>query len=71
MDCRTIHGTIRRPDLSVFLQAKPQQPDLDGYPIPFAPDLAIEIFSPSESAIDLNRKINEYSGSSSRGRVGN
>ena len=66
MDCRTIHGSIRRPDLSVFLEAKSQQLDLDEYPIPFAPDIAIEILSPSESAIDLNRKINEYSSSGSR-----
>ena len=60
MDCQTIQGTIRRPDLSIFLEAKSQQIDWNKYPIPFAPDIAIEILSPSESAIELNRKIKEY-----------
>lgn len=60
MDCRILPEIIRRPDVSVFLLEKAQRIDRKQYPIPFAPDIAVEILSPSEFAMDLNRKIAEY-----------
>lgn len=34
--------------------------DEDKIPIPFAPDIAVEVLSPSESAIEVRRKVREY-----------
>jgi Uma2 family endonuclease len=52
---------LRGPDLA-FVRAE----RLAGVPdtgwIPFAPDLAIEIISPSESARDIDRKVHQYLG---------
>jgi Uma2 family endonuclease len=33
---------------------------MNNIPVPFAPDIAIEVISPSESAIDVNRKVLDY-----------
>ncbi len=60
VDCRIKDETIRRPDLSVFLGDRFQAVDLDSIPIPFAPDIAVEVLSASESAIDVHRKVKEY-----------
>ena len=51
--------TLRGPDLS-FLRADrarrvDPKPDIDG-----APDLVIEVVSPTDSAQDLNRKVHQY-----------
>jgi Uma2 family endonuclease len=59
-DCRIFPETIRRPDVAVFLEEKAQRIDQNKYPVPFPPDIAVEILSPSEAAMDLNRKVNEY-----------
>jgi len=59
-DCLITADTVRRPDLSIFLAERLRQIDLDKVPAPFAPDIAIEILSPSESAIDVRRKVLDY-----------
>ena len=61
IDCRISNDTVRRPDLSIFLGAERlRQIDEDKIPAPFAPDIAIEVLSPSESAMDARRKVREY-----------
>ena len=60
MDCRLGDDTIRRPDIAVFLNRKAQSVPMDVVPIPRAPDIAIEVLSPSEGAVDVNRKVREY-----------
>ena len=35
-------------------------------PLPFAPDIAVEVLSPSETALDANRKVLEYLAAGSR-----
>lgn len=59
-DCQVAPETVRRPDLSIFLGKRMQQIDLDTIPSPFAPDIAVEVLSPSESAVDVRRKVREY-----------
>jgi len=56
IDCKITDDTVRRPDLSVFLR----QIDEDKIPVPFAPDIAVEVLSPSERAMDLRRKVRDY-----------
>jgi Uma2 family endonuclease len=65
VDCRVADDTVRRPDRSIFLSARLQQIDPKRVPIPFAPDIAVEVLSPSEIAIDVNRKIRDYLGAGS------
>ena len=60
VDCRTLEGTVRRPDVSFITAGRLRQIDLHKTPLPGAPDIAIEILSPSESAIDVHRKKAEY-----------
>ena len=53
-------GTARVPDAAFVHNAKVESlPDADA-PIPFAPDLAVEVISESESAFDAERKVGEY-----------
>ena len=59
-DCRSEGRTIRRPDVAVFIGERSKQIDLQIVPVPFAPDIAVEILSPSESAIEVHRKAIEY-----------
>ena len=66
VDCRVADDTVRRPDRSIFLAARLAQIDPKTVPIPFAPDIAVEVLSHSEMAIDVNRKIREYLGSGSK-----
>jgi Uma2 family endonuclease len=60
VDCRVGNDTVRRPDRSIFLSARLAQIDPKKVPIPFAPDIAVEVLSHSEIAIDVNRKIRDY-----------
>ena len=62
VDCRIADCTVRRPDVSVFLGGRLRQIDLNKIPVPFAPDIAVEVLSPSESAIDVHRKVRDYLG---------
>jgi Uma2 family endonuclease len=59
-DCRTAGETVRRPDLSVLTKERLALVDRNKVPLPFAPDIAIEILSRTEKAVDVLRKINEY-----------
>jgi Uma2 family endonuclease len=53
-------ATARIPDVAYIRNAKLESlPDAD-VPIPFAPDLAVEVISESESAFDAERKVGEY-----------
>ena len=64
--CRISNDTVRIPDLSVFLgEERFRHLDRRKVPLPFSPDIAIEVLSPSESAIDVRRKVREYLGSGS------
>jgi Uma2 family endonuclease len=60
VDCRTIDDTVRRPDLSYFSRGRWTLVDPDRIPLPFAPDIAVEVLSSSEKAIEVNRKVAEY-----------
>ena len=62
IDCRLGQNTVRRADLSVFVGERIQQIDMRKIPIPFAPDIAVEVLSPSEAAVQVNRKIHHYLG---------
>jgi Uma2 family endonuclease len=59
-DCRLTDDTVRKPDVAIFLGERLQQIDLDKIPAPFAPDIAVEVLSPSESAMDLRRKVRDF-----------
>jgi Uma2 family endonuclease len=60
IDCRITDDTVRKPDVSVFLGERLKQIDLDRIPAPFAPDIAVEVLSPSESAVEVRRKVRDY-----------
>ena len=60
VDCLLGSRTIRRADVSVFLGERIKQIDIRKIPIPFAPDIAVEVLSPSETVIEANRKIHNY-----------
>ena len=60
VDCRTEADIVRRPDISYFGKERWSLIDVNRVPIPFAPDIAVEVLSPSEKAIDVNRRISEY-----------
>jgi Uma2 family endonuclease len=49
-----------RPDVCVLLGERASSLDRDRIPIPGAPDLAIEIISPSERAADSYHKVRRY-----------
>ena len=66
IDCRISDDTVRRPDVSVFLGVHLQQIDLNKIPVPFAPDIAVEVLSASEKAVDVHRKVREYLGAGSK-----
>ena len=60
IDCELSDAVIRRPDIALFLNATGRTVPRKQVPIPFAPDIAIEVLSPSEAAVDINRKVREY-----------
>ena len=51
--------TIRQPDVAFVRAERTRKPDLEGY-LEGAPDLAVEIASPSDSMADLDRKVEQY-----------
>jgi Uma2 family endonuclease len=65
VDCRTTGTTVRRPDISFLTTARWQLVNPKETPLPFSPDIAIEVLSPSESIIAFNRKVAEYLASGS------
>ena len=58
VDCRISDDTVRRPDVSIFMGGRIQAIDMEAIPVPFA--LAVEVLSPSESAVNVRRKVREY-----------
>ncbi len=60
VDCRLTPHLSRRPDLSIFLAPSIEKIDFSRIPVPLAPDIVVEVLSPSESAIDVHRKALEY-----------
>jgi Uma2 family endonuclease len=66
VDCRLSENIVRRPDLSIFLGERLNQIDWNKIPVPFAPDIAVEVLLPSEGAIDMNRKVRDYLGGGSK-----
>ena len=57
--------TLRIPDVSYLSQERIQQASSDGY-VPGGPELAVEVVSPSESAEDLQEKVEQYLASGSQ-----
>lgn len=60
VDCRVNAEEVRRPDLSIFLNESLSRLNMDKIPAPFPPDIAVEVLSPSENAIDLRHKVRDY-----------
>jgi Uma2 family endonuclease len=50
---------VRRPDIAFVSTARLHLVPLEGH-VPVPPDLAIEILSPGDEAIDLDRKLADY-----------
>ena len=67
MDFQLADDTVRRPDVSIIL-GKERLRHIDRYKIPvrLAPDIAVEVLSPSERAVELRRKVRDYLGAGSR-----
>lgn len=52
--------TVRAPDVGFITKARvPEEGLPDGY-FPGAPDLAVEVVSPNDSADEIQQKVNEY-----------
>jgi Uma2 family endonuclease len=66
VDCRISRDTVRRPDLLILLNERLQQVDPRKVPIPFAPDIAVEVLCLSDTAVDTHRKVGEYLGAGSK-----
>ena len=60
IDCVLSSNMVRRPDVAIFLAARAPLIDLKKIPVPFPPDIAVEVISPSELAIQVNRKALDY-----------
>lgn len=51
--------TIRVPDVSFISKERLPEEDMEGF-VPFAPDLAVEIVSPTDRAEEVYGKVREY-----------
>jgi Uma2 family endonuclease len=60
MDFQLGEDTVRRPDVAFISAARLEGVDLERVPLPLAPDLVIEIVSPSDRAADLLVKVSQY-----------
>jgi len=49
-----------RPDVLVLLDARATTVDMQRVPIPGAPDIAVEVISPSERSVDSQAKVQAY-----------
>ncbi len=49
-----------RPDVLVLLEPRAASVDMQSVPIPGAPDIAVEVISPSERAVDSQAKVQAY-----------
>ena len=52
--------TTLRPDLAILFNDKLSGLDLDKLPVTVAPDIVIEVISPSESLFRVGRKVDAY-----------
>ena len=52
--------TVRGPDVSLVLGAAPDDEEEQTAFIPGAPDIAVEVVSPSNTAAEIRRKVAEY-----------
>ena len=59
-DCQITPYRTRRRDLSIFFAPSLKKLDFNNIPLPFAPDIAVNVLSPSKSAINVHRKALEY-----------
>lgn len=66
IDCRISTVTVRRPDVVIFLNDRLMGVNPKKIPGPFAPHIAVEVLSPSEAAVDVNRKVLDYLRSGSK-----
>lgn len=51
--------TIRIPDVSFIAKERALNANFRGY-VPFAPDLAVEVVSPGDTATELREKVHQY-----------
>ena len=60
IDVRTVAGSVRRPDVSIFSAEQIGRFPMNSVPVPESPVIAVEVLSPSESMIAVGRKVAEY-----------
>jgi len=58
-DCRT-GDSVRRPDVSFYRTARWNLVDPERFPLPFPPDFAVEVLSPSNTYMEVDKKVHEY-----------
>lgn len=66
MDFRLSSDTVRNPDVAFITAEHLKKIDLDRSPVDGAPALAVEVISPSNSAQDTAKKIQQYLASGCR-----
>ena len=66
IDCRLASHTVRKPDVAIFIGEQRKRIDPLKIPIPFAPDIAVEILSPSERKGAASRTTRDSSNTSRR-----
>lgn len=54
--------SILRPDLAILLGEKPSLIDPDKLPVTVAPDIVVEVLSPSDNAWKFNRRVQVFLG---------
>jgi len=59
-DMTLARNVVRRPDVAFIRAGRLEGIDLDRVPLPFAPDIAIEIVSKNDRADDLLLKVSQY-----------
>jgi Uma2 family endonuclease len=59
-DLILVGEVVRRPDVAFIRAERLKGVDLDQFPLPVAPDLAIEIVSKNDRADDLILKVSQY-----------
>jgi Uma2 family endonuclease len=59
-DCQVSSDTVRRTGIAIFLADRVHDIDLDKSVSALAPDIAVEILTPSQTAIGLPRKVSDF-----------
>ena len=70
VDCRLSPTIVRRPDVAFFLSIPDRPIPRKQVPIPFAPDIALEVLSPSETAIRRQQEGARIPGCGNPGNLG-